>query len=144
EGDAAAPLETPFRLNLTAKNDDAGALYALYGLPALPLGFAEPAQTELAVDGTLKDGAATKLSFTAEGLAAGFDGKVGATGEAMTAEGAVSLRADDLAPWLMTAGQALPGMQLGLPAELTAKVDLRDALLVVSDLSGKLAGMAVN
>lgn len=144
EGDAAAPLETPFRLNLTAKNDDAGALYALYGLPALPLGFAEPAQTELAVDGTLKDGAATKLSFTAEGLAAGFDGKVGATGEAMTAEGAVSLKADDLAPWLMTAGQALPGMQLGLPAELTAKVDLRDALLVVSDLSGKLAGMAVN
>ena len=143
-GDAGAPLEAPFRLNLTAKNDDAGALYALYGLPALPLGFAGPAQTELAMDGTLEDGAATRLGFTAQGLSAGFDGKVGAAGEAMTAEGAVSLKADDLAPWLMTAGQALPGMQLGLPAELSAKVDLRDALLVVSDLSGTLAGTAVS
>lgn len=143
-GDPAAPLDAPFRLELTAKNDDAGALYALYGLPALPLGFAAPVQTELSVDGTLKAGAATKLSFTAQGLSASFDGKVGAAGEAMTAEGAVSLNSDDLAPWLMTAGQALPGMQLGLPAQFTANVDLRDGLLVVSDLSGKLAGMAVN
>ena len=143
EGDPARPLEAPLRLNFAAENEDAAALYALYGLPALPLGFAPAARTELTVDGALKDGAAAKLGLFAEGLRADFDGRLGVAAEALTAEGTVSLAADDLAPWLMTAGQALPGMELGLPVDLSARIDLRDALLVVSGLSGTLAGIAV-
>src|SRR5690606_1930087 len=119
-------------------------LYALYGLPAISLGLAEPARTELSIEGTLSEGPAATFSFEAEEMAARFDGKIGAVEDRMTAEGEASLIAADLEPWLMTAGLSLPGMGLGLPVELSGSVDLRDELLVVSGLDGRLAEVGVN
>lgn len=144
KGEADKPLDAPFKLEFAAKNEDGASLYALYGLPALPLGFAEAAQTELSMNGTLADGATTRFSFRAQGLSVRFNGTVGRAEGGMTAQGDGSIEADDLEPWLMTAGQSLPGMGLGLPVRLAGKLDLRDGLLVVSGLDGKVAEVALS
>lgn len=143
-GDVSRPLETPFKLDFAARNDEPAALYALYGLPALPFGFADAARTELKMDGTLADGASTRFSFQAEGLSARFEGSVGETDGRMTAQGEASLEAADLEPWLMTAGQSLPGIGLGLPVALSGRLDLQSGLLVVSGLRGKLGDNPVS
>ena len=144
EGEPDELLEASFKVNFSATNDDPAPLYALYGLPALPFNFAEAARTELSMEGTLAEGAATRFRFEAEGLSAAFDGTVGAAEGAISAQGKASVEADDLEPWLMTAGQTLPGMGLGLPTRLAGDLDLRNGLLVISNLSGKLAGIGVS
>lgn len=143
-GKPGRPLEAPFEARFTASNDEPAALYALYGLPALPLGFADAARSELSLQGTLLDGAAARFSFEAEGLAARFDGEVGIADGRLRAEGEGSLESADLEPWLMTAGRSLPGMGFGLPVALSGTIDLRDGLLVVSALQGRLADVAVS
>src|SRR5690606_6173025 len=99
---------------------------------------------ELSMEGTLAEGAATSLSVEAEDFAARFDGEIGVIEGSMSAEGEASIAASDLEPWLMTAGVSLPGMGLGLPAKLSGSVDLREGLMVISGLGGRLADVAVN
>ena len=143
-GDVSRPLQAPFKLDFAARNDEPAALYALYGLPALPFGFADAARTELKMEGTLAGGAATRFSFEAEGLSARFDGTVGDADGNITAQGEASLVSSDLEPWLMTAGQSLPGIGLGLPVALSGQFDLQAGLLVVSGLRGKLGDNLVS
>ena len=75
EGAPGSIAEAPLRLDLSARDDDAGALTARAGLPALPLGLAGAASLELTVDGALADGARATLNVAGEGLEAGFDGR---------------------------------------------------------------------
>src|SRR5690606_355932 len=74
--DLALGADTPIELQLTARNAEPANLYALVGLPGLPLGFAGDATLEASLSGKLADGAATTVTFKGEDLAATFNGTV--------------------------------------------------------------------
>jgi len=130
-------------MGLTARTDEAGALYALLGLPALPLGLAGGVETELTFDGVIASGGQTRFSFAGDGLDFQFEGEAGLEAGALSANGNLMLEADDLDPWLATGGVALPGMGLGLPARATAQLDISGGMLVLSGLDGEVAGSTV-
>lgn len=136
QGEADAPVEA----RITARNPEAANLYALVGLPALPLGLAGEANLEAELSGPLGLGAETKIKFTGEGLAASFDGTLSQSENRIGSRGRVELSAQDFEPWLSAAGVALPGFGYGLPAEIKATVDVSDKLAVISDLTGNIAG----
>jgi uncharacterized protein involved in outer membrane biogenesis len=123
---------------LTAQNENASALYALLGFPALPLGFTGAAQVEWLAEGIPARGMETEFSFSGQGLDASFNGQVRA-GESLAIQGNARLEADDLEPWLAEAGISLPGFGYGLPAVLSAGLDGGDGLLVISNLQGAVA-----
>ncbi len=141
-GLAGDVLATPVKAQFSAQNDDAAALYALFGVPALPFGLVGPAQTDITFDGALADGGHTVFEFAGEGLTLAYDGEVAQGAAGLTASGTASLRADDIEPWLAVAGVSLPGFGLGLPVSLDSQLDLDDGLLLLSSLSGDIAGDA--
>lgn len=136
----AAALTATF----TARNGDATALLALYGLPALPLGLVGEATTDLSAKGTLAGGLATTFSVDGAGLEARFDGTVAETAQGATVKGKAGLDAADIEPWLMTAGVALPGMGAGASLSLSADADYGNGLLVLSGLDGAINEAAVS
>jgi hypothetical protein len=139
--DAAQGLTgAPLSLFATAVNNEPAALYALAGLPGLPLGFAKPATLEVSLEGPVTEEARATLAMRAEGLELSFEGTVSAADGRLGGEGKAKLSTLDIEPWLMTAGISVPGMGLGLPVELTGNVDLREGLAVVSGLTGSIAG----
>ncbi|MCO5145967.1 MAG: AsmA protein [Aquamicrobium sp.] len=143
--DPAAPLAAaPVTLSLTAGNDDVAPLYALLGLPALPLGLAGPAEASLAFDGVAETGGSARFTFVGEGLDIAFVGEASLTGERLAASGEALVESDDLEPWLVTAGVALPGFGLGLPVSLQSRLDYESGLLVLSDLRGEVVGVAAS
>ena len=117
-------LEAPVTLTFNARNPDATALLALYGLPALPLGMLGQATTDVSAKGTLGGGLATSFSLAGDDFKAGFDGTVADTPQGATAKGKVSLEAADIEPWLMTTGVGLPGMGAGMSTSLAARCRL--------------------
>ena len=130
-------------LQLTARNDDAAALYALFGVPSLPLTMAGSAETEFAFDGVPRSGGATRFRFAGEGLEFVFEGETGLPEDGMTANGKVTLDSSDIEPWLVTGGVVLPGMGVGLPVEGSAQLDIGSGVLVLSDLGGRVADAKV-
>ncbi|MFN3766230.1 MAG: AsmA-like C-terminal region-containing protein, partial [Aliihoeflea sp.] len=134
----------PIDLNLSLRNDEPAALYALAGLPGLPLGFVGPADVIARVSGELARGAETSLGLRGDGLDASFDGTVQVNGVDPVVDGTVVLDADDLSGWLATAGVSLPGMTAGLPFDLRAGIDVEDGLVVLSDLSGTALDQALS
>jgi uncharacterized protein involved in outer membrane biogenesis len=133
----------PLTAELTARNDEAAALYALFGLPALPLGLAGAAEAGLSFDGTM-DGGQAGFTFSGDDLNLVFKGEAGLKGTGLSASGEALLSSDDLEPWLAAAGVALPGFGLGLPAALESQLDLDDGLLVLSGLRGEIVGASVS
>lgn len=132
--------DVPVELAVEASSGDAAALYALAGVPPLPSGLAGGASAELTFTGNLGAGGPARFAFRGEGLELGFDGKFTTSTDASGLQGRVDLKTDDIEPWLMTAGVALPGSGLGMPVEAQAQIDLADRLAVVSDLSGRIGG----
>lgn len=137
-------LDAPLDLVLSVNGEEAPALYALLGLPALPLDLAGAAEARLIFDGVPAKGGKTVFSLAGEGLSFTFEGEAALKAAGLAANGAVALEADDLDPWLATAGVALPGMGLGLPASLSAGLDIEDGLLVLSGLGGDIADTGVS
>lgn len=140
EAEGEAGEDTAFSMSFSGRNDEAAALYALYGLPGLPLGLAGAAQTELSAKGTLGGSAETSLRFSGDGLDAGFDGTVTLDDGLNALSGQAHLASVDAEPWLAAAGVSFPGFGLGLPARLDADVEYSDDLLIISDLEGVVAG----
>lgn len=139
----ANPRTAPFSVNFTGKNDEAAVLYALYGVPGIPLGLAGGAQTEISAKGNLTDGMATTMRFTGDGLTAGYDGTVRLDDAGPILEGKAKIESVDLEPWLAAAAVALPGFGYGLPANLGGEIEFSEGLLVVSGLDGVVAGSTV-
>ncbi|WP_348633275.1 AsmA-like C-terminal region-containing protein, partial [Mesorhizobium sp. M4B.F.Ca.ET.013.02.1.1] len=131
-------------LTFNARNADATALLALYGLPALPLGMLGQATTDVSAKGTLDGGLATSFNLTADDFRASFEGTVADTQQGASAKGKVSLEASDIEPWLMTTGVGLPGMGTGTSASLAADADFGNGLLVLSGLSGAVNEASVS
>lgn len=135
----AAPAAAPLRFDLSVDGDEASGVYALLGVPALPLDFAGPAQAKIVFDGVPETGGRTTFTLTGEGLSLAFSGEAALARAGLSANGTASLEATDLDPWLATAGVSLPGMGLGLPASLSAGLDFDGGLLVLSGLEGAVA-----
>ncbi|MDR7035119.1 AsmA-like C-terminal region-containing protein [Mesorhizobium sp. BE184] len=136
---ANAPLTVTFN----AKNDDATALLALYGVPVLPLGVAGEGSTDLSAKGTLRDGLSTQFGLSGNDFSFTFNGTVANGQQGAVARGRASLDAADLEPWLMTTGIALPGMGAGMGTTLAADADYGSGLLVLSGLNGTINEAAV-
>lgn len=139
-GSGGAPLElaTPISISFSAANENAEALMALYGLPVLPLGAVGSADTKLTVGGTLGEGLETALEFTSQHLTASYTGTLRQGEGRLEGEGKVALDTDDIEPWLMTSGMAMPGMGFGLPVALTADASFREGSLALSGLDGSV------
>jgi uncharacterized protein involved in outer membrane biogenesis len=131
-------------IDFSAKNADGAALFALYGLPALPFGAAGEASTELTLNGAPTDGMQTRFRLGGETAAATFDGTIKAEPEGVTAQGEATLKGADIEPWLTTAGVTLPGMGLGLPADLSSSLTLSLGDLSIAGLKGRVAEVAVS
>ncbi|RWQ50620.1 MAG: AsmA family protein [Mesorhizobium sp.] len=137
-------LEAPVSVTLNARNTDATALLALYGLPALPLGMLGEATTDVSAKGTLGGGMATSFNLTGDDFKAGFDGTIASAPQGATAKGKISLEAADIEPWLMTTGVGLPGLGTGMSTWLAADADFGNGRLVLSSLSGAINEAAVS
>ncbi|UVK46035.1 AsmA family protein [Mesorhizobium sp. AR07] len=144
KGAADKLREAPLTLTFNAKNPDATALLALYGLPALPLGMLGEATTDIQAKGTFGGGLVTTFSLAGNDFKAGFEGTVAVTPQGPAAKGKLSLDAADIEPWLMTTGIGLPGMGAGMSASLSAQGDYGNGLLVLGDLSGAINEAAVS
>src|SRR5690606_19318816 len=105
----------PMSLTLTARNDNAEALLALYGLPTLPIGMTGAGDTALSARGTLSAGVSTSLDFTSEGLSASYKGSFRLAEGGAEGEGEIALQSVDIEPWLMTTGLGMPGLGFGTP-----------------------------
>jgi uncharacterized protein involved in outer membrane biogenesis len=136
--------DAPLTLTFNARNTDATALLALYGLPVLPLGMVGEASTDLSAKGSLGSGLETAFGLTGQDFKAGFDGTVSVAAQGPTVKGKVSLDAADVEPWLMTTGMGLPGMGTGMAANFSADADYGNGLLVLSGLSGAVNEAAVS
>ncbi|BAV46158.1 hypothetical protein MesoLj113a_37500 [Mesorhizobium sp. 113-1-2] len=137
-------LEAPVTLTFNAKNPDATALLALYGLPALPLGMLGEATTDIQAKGTFGGGLGTTFSLAGNDFKAGFEGTVADTPQGPTAKGKINLDAADIEPWLMTTGIGLPGMGAGMSTSLSAQGDYGNGLLVLDNVSGAINEAAVS
>lgn len=144
QGTMQALSDASLALTFDAKNSDATALLALYGLPVLPLGLVGEASTDLSAKGTLNDGLATTLSLRGRDFTAGFDGTVADAAQGLAIKGKAKLDAADIEPWLMTTGMGLPGMGTGMAANFTADADFANGLLVLDGLSGAVNEAAVS
>ncbi|MBZ9741732.1 MULTISPECIES: AsmA-like C-terminal region-containing protein [unclassified Mesorhizobium] len=136
--------DAPVTLTFNAKNPDATALLALYGLPALPLGMLGEASTDIQAKGTFGGGLTTSFSLAGNDFKAGFEGTLADTPQGPMAKGKVNLDASDIEPWLMTTGIGLPGMGAGMSTSLAAQADYGNGLLVLSGLSGAINEAAVS
>ncbi len=130
-------------VNFTARNG-AAVLYALFGLPALPLDLAGEAEVDLTATGVPADGMETTIKFAGDDLSADFEGEVAFTNEGFGVHGAASLESADLEPWLAVTGVSFPGFGFGLPVNLTAALEYSNELAVLSDISGHVAESAVS
>lgn len=122
-------------------NEDAGALMALAGLPALQLGQAPEGRLAVEIAGKPAEDIAIDAALESGGDGLRFKGR-GVLGGPM--EGSLALRADDLGPWLMTAGVALPGLAEGFAVDLASDATIRDGALAMPNLAGTLAGAKVS
>jgi len=138
------PEKAKFSLTASLANDQAAPVYALLGLPALPLGLAGGLEADLSSKGSLSAGAATDLKLHGEGLDASFAGALRIGKNGLVAKGTAALDAQDMGPWLMTGGMSLPGMGLGLPVNLAADIDYHDRTASLAHLKGAIVGSPVS
>ena len=131
-------------LSYAAKNEDAGALFALYGVPALPFGAAGGGETELTLRGVPENGMATAFNLKGDSAELHFDGTLSLVEDGMAAAGKATLAGADIEPWLTTTGVTLPGMGLGFGADLAAGLALADGMLTLDKLSGTIGGVGLS
>jgi uncharacterized protein involved in outer membrane biogenesis len=136
--------EAPFEMMYQASNADATALLAMTGLPTLPLGVVGPGKLEALFKGTLASGLDTSLAISGETFRVSFDGTATPGADGLAARGKAEIGSDDVEPWLMTVGAAIPGMGLGTSAAIVADADYGKGLLVLNDIEGSLAGAAIS
>jgi len=136
-------FEAPLSLSFLARNDDATALMALAGLPALPLGVTGPGDLAVSAKGAFASGMETAFSLSGQEFDLKFSGIGKFTGQGPSAKGAASVEAADIEPWLMTLGVGLPGMGMGTQVALSADADFADGRLALANLDGTVNEGAV-
>ncbi|WP_157015800.1 AsmA family protein [Mesorhizobium xinjiangense] len=134
----------PLKIDFSARGANGAALLALSGLPALDLGLADGGEAELKLDGVLSDGASARFVLSGEDASAVYDGEVRAMPQGLSGKGRLELKGDDFEPWLMSVGAGVPGMGLGLPADMTMTADFEPGALHFDDIQGTIASIPVS
>jgi uncharacterized protein involved in outer membrane biogenesis len=130
--------DAPMSVTFNARNDNAEALMALYGLPVLPLGVIGGGDMAVSASGTTAKGLDVSLEFTSEALTASYKGTLRLGEEGPEGEGAAALEASDIEPWLMTGGIVLPGMGMGMETALKADASFGNGLASFSKIAGSI------
>nr|WP_228019395.1 AsmA family protein [Phyllobacterium sp. T1018] len=130
-------------LTMDSRSEQAEALMAFIGLPALPLGMAGVLEADLALKGNEKDGLQTQLSLKASDGQALVDGVFRNIGDVLSGEGRASIKAADLEPYIATAGYTLPGFGDGMSVDLASSFQLGKGRLNLPDLAGQVSGTKV-
>ncbi|KAB2685260.1 MULTISPECIES: AsmA family protein [Brucella/Ochrobactrum group] len=130
------PLQ--MQLNGTVASEQGEAVFALIGLPALPLGLAGELTADLSMQGAPSAGMRTLLKLTAPDGSATADGVISLIGGDIAASGKAQLKSADLQPFIATAGFALPGFGEGLSADLASDFQFAKGILRFPNLAGKL------
>lgn len=125
-------------------NDDATPLLALAGLPTLPVVSLGPGKLSAAIQREDGESFATTATLQGDGFRLAFEGSAAQPDQSFGASGRLSLKGDDIEPWLLALGTPLPGMGFGMAAELQADADFSKSLLVLNDISGTVGESAVS
>ncbi len=144
KGDVSNLQSSEVDLRFSARNDQAGPVLALIGLPVLPLDVAGPADAELIVSGSLDQGLETDFTLNGDGNSASFSGTVISRNGLISADGQADIRAGDIEPYLMMAGVAMPGAGIGTPVFLASPLKLSDGVLALPQVKGSVLGNRVN
>ena len=136
-------LDGPLSVTLTVNNEDAAPLFALYGLPAAPLGLTGAAETSLTIAGEIGSLFETNLLVRGQETEAQFKGWTGIVDDRWQATGKAAVKSTDLEPWLMTTGLALPGFGNGMSTDIGFEIDHNGVDAKFVNLVGELGGHPV-
>ena len=142
---AGGLYSVPLAFELTVQNPSVNKLLRQIGFTPLPIDAAGPGLLSLRLDGTPKAGA--QVAFSLSGGDTRFDANGRMTfpnGATPTGELALHLKSDDLSPYLIMNGFALPESPTGMPADLKGKLSLGDDVAAISGIEGSVVGNAVS
>ncbi|ATN34820.1 hypothetical protein ACO34A_13530 [Rhizobium sp. ACO-34A] len=132
------------KMNATLENPETQILLGQAGLDPLPIGTGVAGRLALDVSDQGGEAADVALQFTSAGTEAMASGQVSLDiADFLAGAGKVSVKSDDLEPFLMTAGVAMPAVGGGLPAQVSADVKLADRKTSFDRIEATLDGNAV-
>ncbi|WP_114009428.1 AsmA family protein [Cohaesibacter intestini] len=136
EGSLVTWREKPLALDLAIDNPDGAKLLGLVGLGGDMIGL-PPLAAKVNLQGTPRETAQLSVSLDADDGALSYQGTLALDNrDRLVADGALALRSQDLAPYLMASGISLSNPGLALPVALTAHLAHMDEASNLSDLKG--------
>ncbi len=129
--------EGGFSFDISAENSDTSILLGQFGLEPLPIDYGAGGKVSLAVSRQSSDQAEIALTFAADDalLAISGEGDVGA-GHFLDGQYSLKLQSDDLEPYLLLNGIAIPQMGAGLPMKMQAAINVSKDAIVLDNLEG--------
>lgn len=133
------------KMNATLENPETQILLGQAGLDPLPIGTGVAGRLSLDVSDQGGEAADVALRFTSAGTEAMASGQVSLDiADFLAGAGKVSVTSDDLEPFLMSAGVAMPAVGGGLPTQFSADVKLADRKALFDRIEATLDGNALS
>ena len=133
-----------FSFNLQAENEQSPILLAQAGLEPLPLADDGAARLSLALHSQGTDPAALTFSYDTDSTHASAKGSFELGSESFgIGQGEVTLRSQDLEPYLLMTGIGLPQFGTGLPVGIASGVAVSSDAVRLTKLTGELAGNSI-
>lgn len=130
-----------FSLTVQADNEQSPILLGQAGLEPLPLGEDGAARLSLALRSEGADPATLTFSYDTDSTHASAKGSFDLAAESFGAgQGEITLRSQDLEPYLLMTGVGLPQFGTGLPVEMTSGVVVSSDAVRLTNLAGQVAG----
>ena len=143
KGKSEALADASLTASVSARNSDATMLLAAAGFPTLPLGLTGSGEATLSLQGVPSGGMKTEAELKGEQFLARFAGTSAVVDKGLTIKGRSQIETQDIEPWMMTTGLALPGMGTGESVSLVADADYAAGLLVLGNIGGTVDENAV-
>nr|WP_254007653.1 AsmA family protein [Rhizobium sp. L1K21] len=130
--------DSGFSFDISGENSNTATLLGQFGLQPLPINEGSGGIVGLTVSRKAGKPAQIALSFTADDGSLTLSGE-GDMGSAHFLDGryAMTLESDDLEPYLIMTGVAVPQMGAGLPISLSASIAIAPESIAFSEVKGK-------
>nr|WP_293291258.1 AsmA family protein [Oricola sp.] len=142
-GDMSDAEKTAVNINASFDNGGAERLFAQAGLPVFPVDSPGPIRVETRAEGSLFDGMTSRFKATSGDTVLEVDGVLTSDILSTGFTGQAQLEANDIEPWLMTLGYALPGTGLGTTADVSAALSQRGGKTVLREIDAVMNGSRV-
>lgn len=142
DGNPQAPGAANLSFAFEGTNGDVGPLIALWGLPALPFEVGGAAETVLTLKGVPERGMDTEARLKGEDASLAFKGVATIT-QGLALTGTATASSTDFSPWLTAAAISLPGMDLGVSANLETPLTYGSGVLGLPALTGTVLDVPV-